>query len=52
MEALKALSEFFGENTLRSRRNLRGEIERRSLGISEEFAQAFETVKEVSIHCT
>ncbi len=48
LEALKALSEFFGENTLRSRRNLRGEIERRSLGISEEFAQAFEIVKEVS----
>ncbi|XP_071798111.1 conserved oligomeric Golgi complex subunit 6-like isoform X2 [Asterias amurensis] len=46
LEALKALSEFFGENTLRSRRNLRGEIERRSLGISEEFAQAFEIVKE------
>lgn len=35
VDALKELSTFFTENTLRSRRNLRGEIEKRSVGISE-----------------
>ena len=47
LEALKALSTFFHENSLRTRRNLRGDIERRSLDISEEFALAFKVVKEV-----
>lgn len=46
LEALKALSVFFTENSLRTRRNLRGDIERRSLGINEEFAQIFKQVKE------
>ncbi|XP_022097999.1 conserved oligomeric Golgi complex subunit 6-like [Acanthaster planci] len=46
LEALKVLSAFFGKNTLRSRRNLRGDIERRSLAISEDFAQAFKKMKE------
>ncbi|XP_071838293.1 conserved oligomeric Golgi complex subunit 6-like [Apostichopus japonicus] len=45
LEALKALSTFFHENNLRTRRNLRGDIERRSLSISEEFAEAFSGVK-------
>ncbi|XP_038050783.1 conserved oligomeric Golgi complex subunit 6-like isoform X2 [Patiria miniata] len=45
LEALKVLSAFFSQNTLRSRRNLRGDIERRSLAISEDFAEAFEKVK-------
>ncbi|XP_072180671.1 conserved oligomeric Golgi complex subunit 6-like [Diadema setosum] len=44
LEALKALSTFFTENNLRSRRNLRGDIERRSLAISEQFADAFSVV--------
>uniref|UniRef100_A0A674NC70 Conserved oligomeric Golgi complex subunit 6 n=1 Tax=Takifugu rubripes TaxID=31033 RepID=A0A674NC70_TAKRU len=46
LEALKALSVFFTENSLRTRRNLRGDIERRSLAINEEFAQIFKAVKE------
>ncbi|KAI8517720.1 Golgi transport complex subunit 6 [Branchiostoma belcheri] len=41
LDALEALSQFFGENSLRSRRNLRGDIEHRSLTINEEFAVAF-----------
>ena len=47
LEALKALSTFFGENSLRTRRNLRGDIERRSLAINEEFLQTFQGVKNV-----
>ncbi|XP_053634086.1 conserved oligomeric Golgi complex subunit 6 [Cherax quadricarinatus] len=46
LDALKELSTFFSENTLRSRRNLRGEIEKRSVGISEEFVLALRDVKE------
>lgn len=46
LEALKALSTFFTENNLRSRRKLRGDIERRSLAISEQFADAFSQVTE------
>eukprot|EP00064_Thunnus_orientalis_P000749 superscaffoldBa00000042_g750 len=46
LEALKALSVFFTENSLRTRRNLRGDIERRSLTINEEFARIFKEVKE------
>lgn len=48
MEALKALSTFFVDNSLRSRRNLRGDIEKRSLAINESFESAFREVKEVS----
>lgn len=51
LEALKALSVFFTENSLRTRRNLRGDIERRSLAINEEFAQIFKQVKEVIDLC-
>ena len=47
LEALKAMSGFFTENSLRSRRNLRSDIEKRSLGINEEFLSAFQAVKEV-----
>uniref|UniRef100_A0A2C9JCY9 Conserved oligomeric Golgi complex subunit 6 n=1 Tax=Biomphalaria glabrata TaxID=6526 RepID=A0A2C9JCY9_BIOGL len=46
LEALKALSIFFTENNLRSRRNLRSDIEKRSLAINEEFLSAFQAVKE------
>uniref|UniRef100_A0AAV2J2G5 Conserved oligomeric Golgi complex subunit 6 n=1 Tax=Knipowitschia caucasica TaxID=637954 RepID=A0AAV2J2G5_KNICA len=46
LEALKALSVFFTENSLRTRRNLRGDIERRSLAINQDFAQIFKAVKE------
>uniref|UniRef100_A0A8C4IF30 Conserved oligomeric Golgi complex subunit 6 n=1 Tax=Dicentrarchus labrax TaxID=13489 RepID=A0A8C4IF30_DICLA len=48
LEALKALSVFFTENSLRTRRNLRGDIEKRSLNINEEFARIFKEVKEVT----
>lgn len=48
LEALKALSTFFVENSLRTRRNLRGDIERRSLAINEEFVHIFKQVKEVA----
>uniref|UniRef100_A0A4W3K231 Conserved oligomeric Golgi complex subunit 6 n=1 Tax=Callorhinchus milii TaxID=7868 RepID=A0A4W3K231_CALMI len=46
LEALKALSVFFTENSLRTRRNLRGDIERRSLSINEDFVRVFKDVKE------
>ncbi|OCT93071.1 hypothetical protein XELAEV_18016138mg [Xenopus laevis] len=46
LEALKALSAFFNENSLRSRRNLRGDIERRSLTINEEFVGIVKKVRE------
>ncbi|KAM8854430.1 conserved oligomeric Golgi complex subunit 6 isoform 2-T2 [Synchiropus picturatus] len=46
LEALMALSVFFTENSLRTRRNLRGDIERRSLAINEDFARIFKEVKE------
>ncbi len=48
LEALKALSVFFTDNSLRTRRNLRGDIEKRSLAINEEFARIFKEVKEVT----
>nr|XP_039255878.1 conserved oligomeric Golgi complex subunit 6-like [Styela clava] len=41
LEALKAVSTFFNENNLRTRRNLRGDIERRSLSINQQFLDAF-----------
>jgi len=47
LEALKSLSSFFEENNIRSRRNLRSDIERRSLVINEEFVECFRQVKEV-----
>ena len=44
-EALRELSSFFGENTLKNRRQLRGEIERRSLEINSDFLDSFCEVK-------
>ncbi|XP_061136859.1 conserved oligomeric Golgi complex subunit 6 isoform X2 [Syngnathus typhle] len=49
LEALTALSAFFTENSLRTRRNLRGDIERRSLAINEDFARLFQQELE-SVH--
>ena len=46
MDALKELSTFFKENNLQNRRNLRGEIERRNLQITNDFLSAFQVVKE------
>ena len=46
MDALKELSTFFKENNLQTRRNLRGEIERRNLQITSEFLTAFQVVKQ------
>ncbi|KAK7496642.1 hypothetical protein BaRGS_00012049 [Batillaria attramentaria] len=46
LEALKALSNVLSDNSLRSRRNLRSDIEKRSLTINEEFLSAFQAVKE------
>lgn len=46
MEALKQLSTFYTENTLQARRNLRSQIEKRSLDINENFIAAFREVKE------
>lgn len=40
------MSTFFGENTLDSRRNLRSQIEKRSLEINKEFLASFRVVKE------
>ena len=45
-EALKELSTFFGDNTLKNRRQLRGEIERRSLQINLDFLDSFCEVKD------
>lgn len=46
LEALKVLSEFFTDNTLQRRRNLRSDIEGRSLQINEEFCKAVGVVKQ------
>lgn len=47
LEALKSLSGFFNENNIRTRRSLRGDIERRSIVINEDFIESFKLVKEV-----
>ncbi|XP_053675428.1 conserved oligomeric Golgi complex subunit 6 [Anopheles nili] len=47
LDALTDLSTFFNENTLQSRRNLRSQIEKRSLEINKNFLSAFKEVKEV-----
>uniref|UniRef100_T1I707 Conserved oligomeric Golgi complex subunit 6 n=1 Tax=Rhodnius prolixus TaxID=13249 RepID=T1I707_RHOPR len=44
--ALKELNSYFHENTIQSRRNLRSNIEKRSLSINENFLSAFRKVKE------
>ena len=45
-EALKSLSSFFGENSLRNRKNLKSVIERRGLNINREFLADFAVLKE------
>ncbi|ETN67849.1 component of oligomeric golgi family complex [Anopheles darlingi] len=47
LDALSDLSSFFKENTLQTRRNLRSQIEKRSLEINQRFLDAFRNVKEV-----
>lgn len=47
LEALRVVSTFFTENNIQSRRNLRGEIERRSLLINQQFCDAFSHVIKV-----
>ncbi|XP_049291517.1 conserved oligomeric Golgi complex subunit 6-like [Anopheles funestus] len=47
LDALSDLSTFFKENTLQSRRNLRSQIEKRSLEINQNFLSAFKEVKEM-----
>uniref|UniRef100_T1IZR2 Conserved oligomeric Golgi complex subunit 6 n=1 Tax=Strigamia maritima TaxID=126957 RepID=T1IZR2_STRMM len=44
LEALKTLATYFTENNPRTRRDLRSQIERRSLVINEEFVQDFRQV--------
>ncbi|XP_057326949.1 conserved oligomeric Golgi complex subunit 6 [Microplitis mediator] len=53
LEALKELSTFFTDNTLNTRRNLRSNIEKKSLIINDEFVSAFREVKSTldAIHC-
>ncbi|XP_052873884.1 conserved oligomeric Golgi complex subunit 6-like [Anopheles cruzii] len=47
LDALSDLSSFFKDNTLQSRRNLRSQIEKRSLEINQRFLGAFREVKEL-----
>lgn len=46
VEAMKSLSLFFGDNSLRNRKNLKSVIERRGLKISQEFLGDFKILKE------
>ncbi|GAB0091708.1 Conserved oligomeric Golgi complex subunit 6 [Sergentomyia squamirostris] len=45
LESLGDLNNFFSENTVQTRRQLRSEIEKRSLKINEDFLSNFRTVK-------
>ncbi|XP_013111747.2 conserved oligomeric Golgi complex subunit 6 [Stomoxys calcitrans] len=45
LESLQDLSNFFTDNTLQNRRNLRSRIEKRSVFINGEFLKAFREVK-------
>lgn len=45
MEALSDLSTYYGTNTQQNRRNLRNQIEKRSVNINKEFLGSFEMVK-------
>ena len=49
LDALKTLSGFFTKNTLKNRRSLRSDVEKRSLAIGENFASCFAEVKKVAI---
>ncbi|XP_015930993.1 conserved oligomeric Golgi complex subunit 6 [Parasteatoda tepidariorum] len=46
LDALRDLSTFFTENNIENRRNLRSEIEKRSLRVNEEFLDSFRDMKE------
>lgn len=46
IEALRELSTFYTENTLQARRNLRSQIEKRSLDINQSFLASFKAVKD------
>ncbi|PAA91600.1 hypothetical protein BOX15_Mlig018129g1 [Macrostomum lignano] len=46
VESLKAVSEFFTENNIRSRRSLRSDMESRYVVIYEEFLHSFKSVKD------
>lgn len=46
LEALNQLSCYYKENNLQARRNLRSQIEKRSLDINTEFLSSFHEVKE------
>uniref|UniRef100_A0A8C4Q450 Uncharacterized protein n=1 Tax=Eptatretus burgeri TaxID=7764 RepID=A0A8C4Q450_EPTBU len=48
LESLRSLSSILPENSLRARRDLRGDIERRHLAIGEDFLRLFCDVKDVS----
>ncbi|KAJ3296955.1 Golgi transport complex subunit 6 [Borealophlyctis nickersoniae] len=48
-DALETLAEFYTTNTLSSRRNLRGDIERRAMVINRQFLELFEGVNEVRV---
>lgn len=45
MEALKQLSTFYKENTIQARRNLRSQVEKRSLEINKSVLNSFHEVK-------
>lgn len=47
ISSLEALSGFYEENTLKSRRHLRGDVEKRSMSINKQFLEAFEQVDQV-----
>uniref|UniRef100_A0A7G3ADT2 Conserved oligomeric Golgi complex subunit 6 n=1 Tax=Lutzomyia longipalpis TaxID=7200 RepID=A0A7G3ADT2_LUTLO len=46
LDSLKDLDNFFVENTVQTRRQLRSEIEKRSLKINEDFLASFRSVKQ------
>jgi len=47
--ALEALSEVYQDNTETARRNLRGNIEKRSIDMNKKLLQVFEKVTEVCV---
>lgn len=47
LEVLQDLSTYFGDNTLKNRRNFRNCVEKRSLAINDEFLSAFSDIKQV-----
>jgi hypothetical protein len=46
LTALSTVSSFYGENTINSRRNLRGDIEQRSLVLSQQFLTEMEMMND------